>query len=394
MLYTKYIYNYHLLFLVCFTLPMYIRLNSIILGLFIILSIITSFNKNHKSKPYFLKVYIPVLVFFALALIGSLIGEDPSYFKSLEKYWSFLLVPIAFWLINLNSIKLKHYAFYGLITGCIATLLICYINAIYEIIAYQEPISYFLRWRHLSHRFTLIADTHPAYLGLFICTSTFYLLFNAKKLNNILKIIILVFFFFGMLQLASRLALFIFLIIFLIYILSLFKTNLKFAIVGTLIVSIASILYFSKGSYYLNQRLLSSESVTSDSRFERLDVYFEIFDENLLFGTGLKSIDKIRINKYKQYNQSLAADKNYNAHNQFVEYLALNGIVGGIVYMGVFIYLIMMSIKDRNYLFIFIITAFFVANLTESMLVRIKGIEYFSVFISLFLKNRFIKKST
>ncbi|MBQ0741048.1 hypothetical protein J9332_42945, partial [Aquimarina celericrescens] len=72
--------------------------------------------------------------------------------------------------------------------------------------------------RHLSHNFTEIADTHPAYLGLFICTSTYFLLFYTKSFNYKLKTFILSLFLFGILQLASRVALVIFLMTFLIYI--------------------------------------------------------------------------------------------------------------------------------------------------------------------------------
>jgi hypothetical protein len=95
----------------------------------------------------------------------------------------------------------------------------------------------------------------------------------------------------------------------------------------------------------------------------------------------------MRINKYEEYGDLVAAKKGYNAHNQMLEYISVNGLIGGVIYIGVFGYLLGKSLKTKNYLFLFIIISFFVANLTESMMVRIKGIEYFSIFISLFLLN-------
>lgn len=378
--------SYNLLFLVCFTLPMYTSINNLFLGVFIAFSIFNNLKNTEKFRRDFFKTYFPVTAFFLLAVIASLNYEDILNFKELEKYWSFILIPLAFWMTGGENKKLIKYAFRGLILGCATTLLICYLNTFYEIIAYNEPWSYILRWRHLSHRFTEIADTHPAYLGLFICTSTYYLLFKSKEFNTKLRILILSVYFLGMLQLASRVAIVIFILIFFGYILSIFKKNIKYFIVG-LTILLSSLFIFSIGSEYLNKRILSFENITEDTRFDRLTISYEIFKENILLGTGFEKVDELRIKKYRESGFELAANKNYNAHNQFFEYLTINGIVGGIIYAGVFFYLVLLALKKQNYLFLFIVISFFIANLTESMLVRIKGIEYFSLFISLFLAS-------
>jgi len=383
--------SYNLLFLVCFTLPMYTRINNVLLGIFIVFSIFNYLKDRENFSNSFFKTYLPVIAFFFLAVIASLNYDDILNFQELEKYWSFLLIPLAFWMTGGENKKLIKYAFRGLILGCATTLLICYLNTFYEIIAYNEPWSYILRWRHLSHRFTEIADTHPAYLGIFICTSTYYLLFKSKQFNTKLRILILSIYFLGLLQLASRVATFIFIIIFLGYIFSNFKRNIKSFIVS-LTILLSSLFIFSIGSEYLSKRMLSIENITEDSRFNRLTISYEIFKENILFGTGFEKVDELRIKKYRESDFELAANKNYNAHNQFFEYLTINGIFGGIIYLGVFFYLVSLALKKQNYLFLFIVISFFVANLTESMLVRIKGVEYFSIFTSLFLMKTNLKK--
>ena len=381
-------YHYYLLFLVCFTLPMYMRLNNIILGLLLILSLISGISKKHKQRPNFLKAYSPVLAFFALAVIASSIGENPSFFKSLERYWSFILIPLAFWISNTNYLKLRRYAFYGLIAGCISTLLVCYVNAIYELIIYQEPTSYFFKWRHLSHRFTEVADTHPAYLGLFICSSTYYILFQLKDANTKSQVAIISFFFLGMFQLSARLALATFLLTLLTYAIYYFRRNLKYIISGIILVSLSVLVFISQGSEYFQERLFSLKSVTEDTRFRRLEASYDVFRKKPILGVGFANIDQQRTRKYKEKGFQTAAEKGYNAHNQFFEYLSINGIIGGLTYLGAFIYLFRVAFVEKHYLFMFILITFFIANLTESMLVRIKGIEYFSIFVSLFLINR------
>ncbi|WP_417237344.1 O-antigen ligase family protein [Bizionia paragorgiae] len=288
---------------------------------------------------------------------------------------------------------LTKYAFKGLIYGCAATLILCYGNAIFEIIAYNEPWSYFLRWRHLSHDFTEIADTHPAYLGLFICASTYYLLFKAPEISKKHKIAFIILFSLGLLQLTSRLALFIYVLVFGIYFVSK-ATNLKKQL-GLFIVflGITISLFFSYGSDYLKERLFSVQSIEKDDRFERLQISYEIFKEYPIFGVGFDKIDSLRVEKYTEHGYIVAAHYKYNAHNQFMEYLSVNGIIGGLIYVLVFGYLVIIALKQKDYLFLFIIMTFIMANITESMMVRIKGIEYFALFVSLFLNKQLIHKT-
>ena len=376
-----------LLFLVCLTLPLFTRVNNIILGIFILYSFYSAYKNKIKLNYKSIKRFLPVLIFFLLALLASLNNLGSDFFKYIERNLSFLLIPFALLIFKKDKSKLIKYAFWGLIIGCVLALIICYLNAFYEIYTFNEPLSYFLRWRHLSHRFTNVAGTDPAYLGLFICASSFYLLFKERKINNTFKIIILIFFFFGLLQLASRVAIFIYFFTFLLFILSLVKTSFKFALAGIFLILFTSTIYFTKGSSYYKERFFSYNSITEDSRFDRLKVSLDIFIDNPIFGAGFQNIDNKRIKKYREYGDILAAEKGYNAHNQLLEYLSINGIIGGLIYISVFGLLVFKCIKTRNYLFLFVVISFFVANLTESMMVRIKGIEYFSIFISLFLLN-------
>lgn len=377
--------QFRLLFLVCFTLPMYTRLNNILLGLFIIFSFVIAFRGGYKLQLSSLKQFFPVLVFFLLALIASITDSASEFIKQLERYFAFLLIPITFSLLRIEKEKLIKHSFWGLTIGCIATLMICYFNTFYEIIVFEEPLSYFLRWRHLSHRFTEVAGTHPAYLGLFICASSFFLLVAENKLNRKFKILILIFFFFGLLQLAARVAIIIYFILFLIYFISHVKNNYKYAVAIVILILITSIFYFSKGSSYYKERFFSYNTIVEDSRFKRLEASFTVFLNEPFFGAGFNSIDEKRVSEYRKFDDDVAVKKAYNAHNQFLEFLSINGIIGGLSYLCVFIFLIIKSYKQKNYLFLLVISSFFVANFTESMMVRIKGIEYFSIFVSLYL---------
>ncbi|WP_274476460.1 O-antigen ligase family protein [Mangrovimonas aestuarii] len=380
----------NIIFLVALTLPMYTGINNLLLGLFVIVSIFVFFLKDRTSRVETpLKFFTPVLLFFLLAVLASLNNSGLHFLKHLEKYWSFLLVPLAFSSLRSEVYRIESSLFKGLVFGSAVTLLICYGNVVYEMIVNSEPLPYFLRWRHLGHDFVRVADTHPAYLGLFICTATYYLLFHENKLNKTLKITLLILFSLGMLQLVSRMALFIYILVFGLYLLKNISKYKKQLIAIFLFIATGTALFFYYGSAYLKDRLFSTESVEGDSRFERLRVSYDIFKEHPFWGVGFDSVDEVRVEKYTNYGYIVAAHREYNAHNQFMEYLSINGVLGGTVYLGVFTFLIIFAVRKKEYLFLFIIVSFFLANLTESMMVRIKGIEYFSLFLAFFIWKYF-----
>lgn len=374
----------YLFILMAVTLPMYTIVNNIALGGFVLLSILRGdFKNNIKNIKLDWKKGIPVFLFFVLAFFGAFVVNPDEPFKHIERYWSFLLIPlVAIGINDFFGIYSKLF-FNSLAVGCIFTLLICYSNVFFEIITRSEPWSYFLRWRHLSHQFTEIADTHPAYLGVFIITSIIFILFYSNWKNKF-KVFTIILFTLGMMQLSSRLAIFIFVIVLASSLLYLYGKRIIIPIIFV-ILSITFIASF--GSQYLKSRL-SVDLIYSDIRFERLKASYEVFKLNPILGVGFSQIKTKRELKYKEYGYEVAAKENYNAHNQLFEYLGINGLLGGIVFLGVFCFLIIHSFMLKEYMFFILFTVFFIANITESMMVRIKGIEYFCWITMLFLLKK------
>jgi len=321
-----------------------------------------------------------------LALVASIVNYSGSFLKNIEKYWSFVLIPVVF-LTHLNFYnKNKAIIFEGLLWGTITTLILCYLNLIYEMYSRAEPLNYFFRWRHLNQQFTEIADTHPAYLGLFITVATAYL-FMEYRIRTVYKIFIFIFFSLAMFQLASRMALVTFtLCLFTVITLKHYKNAIAFI----LIISFVGGVFVFNASEYLSDRLFSYEQIGRDSRMDRLEASYDVFKENIFFGIGFSKVDEARKQKYHEHGFEIALVNNYNSHNQFMEYLVVNGIFGGLTYVLVFAFLFYLCLKQKDYLFFILFLSLFVANLTESMLVRIKGIEFFAIFATLYLSKNLI----
>ena len=322
--------------------------------------------------------------FFLLAVLASFHNWEFASFKLLEKHWSLLLVPIAMLSDREMFNRHRQQIFLSLVLGCVVTLLICYGNLAYEMIKEKEPISYFFRWRHVGHQFTEIADTHPTYLGIFIVSSILFLIQDTSW-PRALKVSLVLFMTLGLFQLASRMALLLFVLFFLFLLISKYykhKWHIHALVIGILT---CSAMFIFIGSKYMEDRIFSKEAILDSKRVERWDVSYEIFTEFPKTGVGFEKVKELRKEKYLERDLTISAATEYNAHNQFLDYLSTNGAFGGFIYVVALAFLLLLSVIRKDALFTFIFLIFIFSSLTESTMVRIKGIEFFAIFATLFL---------
>lgn len=378
-------YKSWLFYLVVFTLPMYTKINNVLLVVFVVLDLIEfAFNKRRikNIKQFF--VGWPIVAFFMLSLLASLRTFDIQALKFLESHWSLLFIPFVM-LTNAHEYhSRRREIFLALLTGTTLTILICNVNHVHMMISNGISFDKWLNGEFLGQEFTNIADTQPAYLGLFVVTSILFLI-QDKVIIKWLKYVLLGILLIGLFQLTSKIALLLFLI-FLLYMVSFnLKKQKQQSIVLISGLFICAFVFIVYGAKYMKGQLFFVDSFLDEKRIERWEVSYEIFKENPLIGVGYANIDEVRMEKYVKGNYSLAAENELNAHNQFLEYLSIDGAIGGFVYAIALAFLFFLSIERKDHLFTFVVFAFILSNLTESMMVRIKGIEYFSIFASLFL---------
>ena len=383
--------KFWLLYLSVFTLPMFMHLNNYVLGGFIFLGFLDMAINRPKIKTGTLLTQAwPVLAFFGLALLACLRTPDLEGFRDLERFWSFLLVPLVFLSDPFAFSDRRRNLFLSLTYGCLATLLICYGNVFWQMYSGGQPLYTLFESKYVGFRFTEVADTHPAYLGLFILTAIVFLLRDQglPKTDKLFHILLLML---GLFQLAGRTTILLFLAMFILLLfwgVKQYKWQIPVLVLGLLLITAAFMNYRSP---YMQKRLFSLEAYTNEYRTERWKVSFDIFRENPVFGVGYKQVRVMRKQLYADRGLPFGQDGDYNAHNQFLEYLSTNGALGGFVYVVCMAFLLLSSLYYGDRLYVYIFAAFLIANMTESMLVRIKGIEYFAIFASLFLSTAFLK---
>ena len=374
-----------------FTLPMFTRLNNILLGAFLILSLVDTI---FFIRPVALRSIVsrgwPVYLFFLLAFLAILHDFDMEATKYLEKYWSFLLAPVAILSDYEMFNQRRRQIFLALVWGSVTTLIICYAVTAGDMIANAEAFDQLFKWSHTGNRFTEAADSHPTYLGIFLITSILFLI-QDNSIYRPLKFGLYLVLILGLFQLASRTALLL-LAIFLIFLIIKSTREYKIQLLVLVLGILASIsLMIFVGSTYMEDRIFSIEAVTDSKRVERWEVSYEIFKEHPAAGVGYKQVREMRKEKYLERQLPISAETQYNAHNQLLEYLSTNGVLGGFIYVISLTYLLLLSLLRRDTLFTFIFLVFILANLTESMMVRIKGIEFFAIFATLFLCGNYFE---
>ena len=78
-------------------------------------------------------------------------------------------------------------------------------------------------------------------------------------------------------------------------------------------------------------------------------------------------------------------DKELNSHNQFIETTAEHGLIGLLLLLSAFGLMFGVAFTNRNIIYFMFILIVFISFLFETMLNRLAGLAFFSVFSFLLL---------
>jgi O-antigen ligase len=122
-------------------------------------------------------------------------------------------------------------------------------------------------------------------------------------------------------------------------------------------------------------------------RFAIWECGWDVVQENKWLGVGIGDAQTELTKSYFKNNFMFAAkyNANYNAHNQFLETWIESGFVGLLLLLAIFGYLLVVAVRDKNYL-LFAFTLFMFLNcMTETYLQRQKGVTLFAFVTTMLL---------
>lgn len=117
-----------------------------------------------------------------------------------------------------------------------------------------------------------------------------------------------------------------------------------------------------------------------------------VIKKNPLFGTGTGDASAELKKEYASHNYPEGYYSDMNAHNQFLEILLENGIIGLLLFIVIIGYMIHISLEDKNYMLQVFTISIIIFFVFESMLNRLSGIMFFPLvtFLLLHLKEESI----
>ncbi len=382
----KRIFDWSVLLLI-FSIPLSpfvsVRIQVFVLGLAIVLRIVSGGKSNFFARTWDVGIYILVLV------IGLLYTQDlHTGLRVLETNFSFLGIPII-----LNSYgdfgisRLKRFL-YGFTLGLFCACLLCIVNATISYIHSGNINSFFF------YELTGIIDSHPAYLAYYLIFAITFCLFllDLEAVSYPYIILSFIIFFFLMLLLTGGQTTFVSaLLVFSFFILRFFlekRTKSRRLIFILVSIMIPSMLIYSS----LNN---DKQEQLNDS-WDRLALWQSSLEanSNSLLGEGTGDYKIVLNEYYRTHGMHDYAKINFNSHNQFLQILFSNGLLGVLAIFILIARPMYLAFRKNDAFGILVFFPFIVYGMTEVFLGRYQGVVFFSLLHQLFIIYYLSTKST
>lgn len=375
--------------LLAFSIPFPLRINSVVIvtffSIFTLLVLVTGeIERKFIRSPLF----VLVSVLFVIGGIGLIFTSD------VVKGWSdierssfqiaFLLLIYQFRVLNISVFKLA-----------VAFTIGCFTVTIYG-------LSYALLFLkgdtqkevfELGHTsFSDIILIHPVYLSLYFIFSFFFLLETVRTRSSTLNkasklgIAAALIFIIGILMfLRAQMSLLIFVMLLVMYTIIILK---KRAWLITFVLFTIALLVFLLDPYRVTTFFDTYGKNVSSALDQRFSVWrgtIEGIKTALFFGAGTGGEQELINRGYAKTGYQEGIYNSYNAHNQYLQFMARNGILELGCFLALLIYSFRQSLKMPNYTFLMFNMTVTLIMFTESFLDVQRGIVFFYFFLCAFI---------
>ncbi|WP_435578633.1 O-antigen ligase family protein [Gilvibacter sp.] len=385
------------------SLPLNLFVNNLLFTIFFIAFVLKILLNDPKGLLRTLRQHwVPILLLMSpllVASVGCIYTSDlQGGLKDLGRLVPLaLIIPAVFHSPEFykNSTRKLGYA---LALGSLMAALLCWGLSIGPVLADGNGLADLFSQKYAYHELSGRIDIHTPYLGMFTAISIFFLLRESFKINTLRKrfvyslwMAVLLIFLFNLLARTAILTLVIGSFFFLLH-----QRKYLLIVLGVLILSGAGTLAYWQDHNFLRDRLFNSLNVfeqttifsKKDDRFTRWEASVSVFKQFPILGPGTAAEDSYRKAAYYENLDSKAYNDNYNAHNQFLEYLSTYGLLGGICFVLLLIFLLRAALGDPFR--VYLVFAFILAGLTESILERSWGVSLYLLIIMIVCSHKFL----
>jgi O-antigen ligase len=349
--------------------------------------------KKHVSQIYF---WVLILVFL-LTIVGISYSQDRSYF-AIEKKLSILVFPLIF-----SSIRFRFQSS-DVIFIILCFIVSCFIGSVYSLLMELNRPGAFRLSSELTEITTQSIGISHVYFGIYLAfciLAIINIIFYGRGYSTLLKIALVLlatYLFFFMFVLGGKMAIIALLILAFVISIGFLIRERRFILGLIFFVIPIFTFYFAinvnphvklrfeklidEKNYFIGDNSWNSIGV----RLSILKCVHEVFITAPMVGTGTGDTQS-DLNQCYNSNGFITIN-DMNPHNQYLQILLSNGLIGLMLYIGGQVILLINCYKNKNYLLFQFIILFSLCCLTESLLERQHGVMYFSLFSSLLFYKR------
>jgi len=394
--------SFLLLIIFCFTVPLKNNYNSMSIILLSIFSLISFIIYKNFNKKLFYKLS-PLIFFFSFGLISIFYSENfDASLKIIKRLLPFVLFPFIFSILKLNNRRynqlLRVYSFW-MLTLCL------YSHSQVLIKLYQNNDILYNIFNNYYSYLSLSEDTiglHSTYYAYYVIIAivfiTKFLLEEKYLAIKALYILILAYFTFFVFHLSARLPIATLFLFYNLAIVYYFFKQRKIALGITILllfyIVTSLVIYNVRITRYRFQHLIGftySDGTQHDDGIDKLLQWKASIaaNNNIVFGNGIGDANQDIVDSYLGYNLKKNAEREYNAHNQFIQTYVGMGLIGLCLLLFIFIYYFKLFYRKKDVMPAILILLTFILYQTESYLERHNGIVMFAFLICLFTLKAF-----
>jgi O-antigen ligase len=373
----------YLILIIAMMIPFPVRIT----GLVIFLILASYFLYLLATRKYDLSLFRnPIFLLLAssffIILAGSFRGDFGSATMELERALFLLGIPFVVYHSRKLSLTIGEVIAFFFLGCCIVS---------------------FVGWAHVfwssdysifadGHtKFTGLLDIHPTYLSVFFILTFFYFLesFRKSRLAHSvsLKIVFSIsslYSFFMIFFLRSQIAMLGFVILLVIYFVVRQKKRAWLVTFVLFTVVFLNYLLDPHRVDTLFDQYGKNVSTALDDRVRLWSGVLEGIKMAPIFGAGTGAEQSLINKGYEKVGYNEGVENSFNAHNQYLQFWARNGLIELACFLILLIYLFIQALKLRSLTFLIFLMMVSMVMFTESFLNVQKGIVFFYFFACVF----------
>ncbi len=386
-IHVKYLPPFMILWVICWIFENYKQLNKL-------------WDTGSSNKTLF-GIFIAFYLWQAVSLFYSV--DLRLGYGNLFSRLSLILFPLVLTfpgeMIKQNIIKLLRV----FAVGAFLFMLFCFANALYTSVNFQDgnlafnfhPKEY--PWQNYFFWNLLVISRHPSYISMYLVLAAivcFESWFDTalKTSEKIFWLMVGGFLLIAQYFVSSKVGIIISLFLVPVYFLIKFRElgRYRFAWIWfvLILVAVSPIILKNQRIDYLYGSVLNKQIDYVRKQDPRILIWksaIKLAGKNLLFGQGIGDARTELSKEYERIGEFEMAKEKLNAHDQFLEVLLENGIIGLILFLSIFVYMTYLALSRRNILLAAFIIMMIIFFMFESMLNRLAGVTFFALFSFLLL---------